>query len=226
MRLAALSACLLGGLVFWNGSSAAAEARRPIVVTFVGDSVPAAIDYVRAAREELGRGIVVHLDLQVCRRLASPSCAFAGSTPPSALETVHAEGRSLGQILIVDVGYNDSDTYYRRGMDEVVTAAERDGVRAIIWVNLRETRSVYRWTNLEIRTEASRRALIQVVDWNAASRGRPWFGTDGLHLNAAGAEGLVALLRPLIFELAGTNVLCGSAAAAAPHTVCVRTPDP
>jgi hypothetical protein len=211
--------------VVWLVCSAAASARRPIVVTFVGDSVPAALDYVPAAREELSRGLVMRLDLLVCRRLATESCSFAGSTPPSALETVRDEGRELGQILIIDVGYNDSDASYREGMAEVVEAAEADGVRAIIWVNLRETRSNYYWTNVAIRAEAERRRFIQVLDWNAASRGRPWFASDGLHLNAAGAEGLAALLRPLIFELEDTNILCGSAAASPPQTVCVRPSD-
>ena len=45
-------------------------------VTFVGDSVPASITYVPAARAELERGLSVRLDLRVCRRLVQPSCAF------------------------------------------------------------------------------------------------------------------------------------------------------
>jgi lysophospholipase L1-like esterase len=46
-----------------------------------------------------------------------------------------------------------------------------------------------------IRTEAKRWPSVRVVDWNAHSRGRPWFREDGLHLNAAGAVALARLLR-------------------------------
>lgn len=223
MRLACFSACLLVWLVLFSGGAGATKPRQPIVVTFVGDSVPAAINYVSTARDELEHGLVMHLDLQICRRLASEGCSYRGGTPPSALDALRNAGGTLGQILIVDVGYNDSDQTYREGMQEVVQAAVADGVSAIIWVNLRETRSNYYWTNVAIRTEAKLRPMIQVVDWNAASQGRAWFGSDGLHLNAAGAEGLADLLRPLILELAATHTFCGSAAAAdANNKLCVR----
>ena len=46
-------------------------------------------------------------------------------------------------------------------------------------------------------------AKIAVADWNAFSRGKPWFREDGLHLTPSGAMGLARLLRPLV--LAGTS---------------------
>ena len=72
-------------------------------------------------------------------------------------------------------------------------------VEGIVWVTLRETRDIYRRTNVAIRSEAKRWPQVQVADWNAHSSGRPWFRDDGLHLNAGGASGLAALLRPLVF---------------------------
>jgi lysophospholipase L1-like esterase len=42
-----------------------------------------------------------------------------------------------------------------------------------------------------------------VADWNAYSRGKPWFGADGLHLSATGAVRLAHFLRPLV--LAGVS---------------------
>ena len=91
----------------------AAPARSPLPVTFVGDSVPASISYVPAAQAQLRRGLKVRLDLRVCRRLVQPSCTYQGETPPSALEVVEGYGRSLGRVLIVDVGYNESAHGYR-----------------------------------------------------------------------------------------------------------------
>ena len=42
-----------------------------------------------------------------------------------------------------------------------------------------------------------------VADWNAYSRGKAWFGEDGLHLSATGAMRLARFLRPLV--LAGVS---------------------
>ena len=36
---------------------------------------------------------------------------------------------------------------------------------------------------------------MRIADWNAVSAGRPWFASDGLHLNAKGAMALAGLLR-------------------------------
>jgi hypothetical protein len=188
----------LGSLGVWAG---VADAQR-FEVTFVGDSVPAAIGYVGAAQQELARGLDVDLDLLVCRRLVTTGCRYRGSSPPSALDTIRSAGAGLGDVLVVDVGYNDSDQTYREGMDEVIRAAKAEGVKRIVWVTLRETRENYHWTNVTIRSEAKRWPIIEVADWNAYSQGRPWFGSDGLHLNAAGAEGLATFLRPLILEAA------------------------
>lgn len=171
-------------------------------MTFIGDSVPAAIDYVSIARAQLSRGLDVRLDLRVCRRLASRGCPYQGFTPPSALDVVRAERRSLGSVLVIDVGYNESASTYRAGMRQIIRTAFANGVKGIVWVTLRETRDIYHWTNIVIRSEAKLWPRVVVADWNSYSAGRPWFGPDGLHLNSAGAEGLVDLLRPIVLRAA------------------------
>jgi hypothetical protein len=180
----------------------AADAGGPVPVTFVGDSVPASIGYIPSAQALLRRGMNVRLDLEVCRRLAQRSCAFQGSTPTSALEAVRGYGRSLGRVLVVDVGYNETSDGYRRGIDRVMRAALAQGAVGVVWVTLQETRSIYRSTNAAIRTAAKRWPQLVVADWNAYSRGKPWFGDDGLHLTSTGATALAAFLRPFVWKAA------------------------
>ena len=52
-----------------------------------------------------------------------------------------------------------------------------------------------------IRQAAGRWKGFSLADWNAASSGKPWFGSDGLHLNSAGAFALSGLLREKVLGL-------------------------
>jgi hypothetical protein len=106
-------------------------------------------------------------------------------------------------VLVVNVGYNESAQGYRKGIDEVMRAALRQGANGVVWVTLREARDVYRWTNIAIRTAAERWPQLVVADWDRYSRGKPWLGPDGLHLTPTGAEALAAFLRPYVFRAAG-----------------------
>jgi hypothetical protein len=174
----------------------------PIHVTFVGDSVPASIDYVPEARKTLDRGLRMKLDLKVCRRLVAPSCPYDGSTPTTALQAIRGYGPKLGDVLIVDVGYNDYSGTYRDQMREVIKQADAQGVRGIVWVTMRQARSSYDWTNHVIKTEARKWPNVSVADWNSESKGKPWFGSDGLHLDDSGADHLASFLRPYIYRAA------------------------
>jgi hypothetical protein len=178
----------------------AGAAKHPPRVTFVGDSVAASLAYVTSARAELRAGMRVTLDLRVCRRLVQPSCAYQGSAPTTALQAVQGYGRSLGDVLIVKVGYNESAQGYRRGIDRVMRAALAQGAKEVVWVTLRETRSIYHWTNVAIRRAAQRWPQLVVADWNAYSSGRPWFGDDGLHLTTTGANALAVFLHRSVVE--------------------------
>jgi hypothetical protein len=188
------------------GASAAAAAhtgkQAPVRATFVGDSVSASILYTTTAQKQLAKGVKVRLDLKVCRRLVQPSCPYQGSTPSTALQAVRSYGRSLGNVLIVKVGYNESSSGYGKGIDQVMRAALADGAHGVVWVTLRESRDIYRSTNVAIRQAAKRWPQLVVADWNAYSAGKPWFGSDGLHLTAAGADGLATFLRQYVIRAA------------------------
>jgi hypothetical protein len=174
-------------------------------VTIIGDSVMASFVYVPAARRYLGRGLDLRSDAVVCRRLVAASCPFQGATPATALQVVGAEGRRLGPVVVIDVGYNDWAAVY--DVDRVMRALEAAGVRSVIWVTLREAgpnASIYARSNARIRAAGKRwqRSLV-VADWNSYSRGREWFRGDELHLSVTGAMALARFLRPLV--LAGAH---------------------
>jgi hypothetical protein len=81
-------------------------------------------------------------------------------------------------------------------------AALAQGAIGVVWVTLRETRDIYRETNVAIRTAAKRWSQLVVADWQAYSSGKRWFGRDGLHLTATGATALAAFLRSYVSRAA------------------------
>jgi hypothetical protein len=180
--------------------SASAQQSAKTRVTVIGDSVAASFDYVPAARRYLGKGLDLRSDAVVCRRLVAASCPFQGSTPSTALQVVGAEGRALGPVVVINVGYNDWAAVY--DVDRVMRALKAAGVHTVIWVTLREAgayASIYAQTNARIQNADKRwRKSLVVADWNRYSRGKPWFKEDGLHLTPSGALGLARLLRPLV----------------------------
>ncbi|HXV34708.1 MAG TPA: hypothetical protein VD769_11915 [Gaiellaceae bacterium] len=206
-RRTLILACVLAALVALGPAAGSAGAVR---LTFIGDSKAAGIEFSAPAKRLLARGHIVRRDLKVCRRLVAPSCAYKGVTPLTALQAVRRYGTSLGRVLVIDVGYNDSSATYRGQMIRVIKAAKARGVKGIVWVNLKAVRTNYRRINTIINQVASGRPIVRVANWNAYSRGKTsWFATwdtEKIHLTSAGAVGLVRLVRkhiPLAAQGAG-----------------------
>lgn len=174
-----------------TGPAVAAE--KPPRVTVIGDSVQASFGYVPRAVSRLGKGFDLKMDARVCRRLISSSCSYNGSTPETALQVIRRKGGALGSVVVMNVGYNEGSSGY--DVNAVMRALRRAGVDHVVWVTLREQRSVYTSINGRIRQADGRWKLLTVADWNAASAGKPWFGSDGLHLNSSGAYALSGLIR-------------------------------
>jgi lysophospholipase L1-like esterase len=164
-------------------------------VTFIGDSVAASLLYVDDATRRLRKGFDLHLELKVCRRLVATSCTYQGETPATALQVIESSGSALGDAVVIMVGYNDSASTYRSGLDQVMRALVRAGVDGVVWVTLGESRDNYRLINGVIRKAASRYARLTVADWASLSNGKDWFGSDGLHLEPDGAVALARLIR-------------------------------
>lgn len=182
------------------GGASAREAERP-KVTFIGDSVAASLLFVPDARRRLGRGLNLRLDLEVCRRLVQESCTYQGSRPATALQVVQSTGSALGDVAVVMVGFNDSASTYRSGLDQVMRALRRAGVDDVVWVTLTEERENYRLINGVIRNAAARWPELDIADWAATSRGKSWFAGDGLHLEPDGALALAKLLRTRVLAV-------------------------
>jgi hypothetical protein len=187
-----LSAAIVAALLAASPAAAAGETR----VTVIGDSVQASFGYVPKAVRRLAKGFDLKMDAVVCRRLISSSCRYNGVTPKTALQVVQSKGKALGSVVVMNVGYNEGSGTY--DVNAVMKALRKAGVEHVVWVTLREKRSVYAAINARIRQAAGRWKGFTVADWNAVSSGKQWFGGDGLHLNSAGAFALSGLLRQKI----------------------------
>ena len=145
--------------------------KKPVPVTFIGDSVAASISYTPSAQSVLSRGLNVRLDLRVCRRLATSGCPYQGSTPPNALQAVQSLGRLLARC-----SWSMSATTSRlpgtAGHRSDHARSPRTRGKGVVWVTLREERDIYVQTNIAIRTAAKRWPELQVADWNAYSGGK------------------------------------------------------
>jgi peptidoglycan/LPS O-acetylase OafA/YrhL len=182
------------------GALTALAAKAPVQATIVSDSVAETIDETPQSLQALTRGLRLRLELKICRRVVLPSCTYQGVTPPPALQAIRSLGRTLGPVLVVDVGYNDDSTGYGAAIDQVMRAALAQGAREVIWLTLREFgnyASVYRETNAAIRQAARRWPEMRVADWNAYSTGKPWFADD-VHPSPAGAVDLAQFIRSYI----------------------------
>ncbi len=172
----------------------ALTARVPEVTVF-GDSVAATFDWVPGTREAIAEGMSVRYDLRSCRRLIAAPCP---PDPPSVLSSVQSLPGSLGDVAVINVGYNDWEGTY--DVPRVMRARRARGVRRVVWVTLRGIQSSYRGINSGIRRAAGRSGRIQVADWDQASQGQAWFGSDHVHLTTVGGWGLAAFTRREIRE--------------------------
>ena len=190
LAIGILSAVIASVLAVTGPAVAAEKTPR---VTVIGDSVQASFGYVPRAVSRLGKGFDLKMDARVCRRLITSSCSYNGSTPQTALQIIKSRGDALGSVVVINVGYNEGSSGY--DVNAVMRALRSAGVDHVVWVTLRERRRVYTSINGKIRQAEGRWKLLSVADWNAVSAGKPWFGSDGLHLNSSGAYALSGLIR-------------------------------
>jgi hypothetical protein len=171
-------------------------------VTVIGDSVVTAVQYTAQARAVLGQNVEVRFLAAVCRRLVQPSCWYRGTRPQTALDLIQGAGGSLGATVVVESGYNEYVDQYPSDLDTIMRALGAAGVQTVLWLTLREERTSYATMNTQIRAATERWPQLVVVDWNAASRNRPWFTGDGLHLDYDGTLGMARLLRKYVVTYA------------------------
>lgn len=184
-------------------ASAAAAAPKPKPrVTLITDSVGAALGWDSTAAHAFEAGLDARLELGPCRRLASTGCPVAGEVPPSALDLIRQLGRGLGSNVVIEVGYNDDPHAYAAGIGEVLRALDAAHVQHVFWVTLHSSSGVYAETNQVIRSAAARRRNVSVIDFDACAAGHDdWFDAAGVHLSAAGAEGLARCLHDGVLQV-------------------------
>jgi hypothetical protein len=183
-------------------ASATSAVRTKPRVTVLGDSIVTAVASTPPARALLGRQVDLDFEAVPCRRLVQPSCWDNGTRPPTAMDVIRSSGASLGETVVVESGYNEYVQVYSQDIDTVMQALVDSGVQTVLWMTLREQRPDYATMNGQVRAAAARWPQLVVVDWNAASRDRPWFNDDGLHLSEQGAFGMARLLRKFVARYA------------------------
>ena len=72
--------------------------------------------------------------------LSPTGACTTASGPPSALDAIRDLGPALGQVAVVDVGYNDTPSGFAAGIDRVMRALVDAGVDQVVWITLRERR--------------------------------------------------------------------------------------
>jgi hypothetical protein len=150
-------------------SATAAPRPQPTILAF-GESVM--LQSANALAIDLGP---VRVDAAVGRQI---------NTGISILEHREATG-ALAETVIVQLGNNGP--FYDGQFDEIM-AALRD-VPTVIWINVRVPREWEAHNNRIIASGVRRYPNARMVDWNAATAGRPdLFWKDGYHPRPAGAR--------------------------------------
>src|SRR6185436_12382063 len=173
--LRALLASIVLGALLGVGAPGASVTAAPRV-TLVADSVGGVLFWQRQAREELGRGIDLRIDIRTCRRLVTEGCVYDGERPPSALDAIRDLGPALGQVAVIDVGYNDAPSGFAAGIDRVMRALVDAGVDQVVWITLRERQPSWADIKDQIREARKRWPQLAVGDWELESRDHDdWF---------------------------------------------------
>jgi hypothetical protein len=155
-------------------------------VTIFGDSVASALNWDTTAKNEIKKSNRVTFELQPCGRLSTPGCF--SPPPPSVLSEVRTLGRKIGPTVVILVGYNDDPHVYAAGIDHVLRAMHKRGVRHALWLTLRPVYKQYRITNSVIRGASHRFSWMKVVPWGGYSwKHKSWFASDGIHFTGTGA---------------------------------------
>jgi hypothetical protein len=116
-------------------------------------------------------------------------------------------------LVVVELGYNDSPSSFASSIDAMMTALQKSGVREVAWVNMADIRTVngqslYGPANAALQAARSRWSNLTVLDWNAASAGpeRPRWFTDGVHLTATGQAQFALWVRQAMVSAVDTRL--------------------
>ncbi|MGN7471212.1 acyltransferase family protein [Brevibacillus sp. SAFN-007a] len=144
--------------------------------TAIGDSVMLDVEPYLA---KLLPGIVI--DGKVGRQM---------SQAPDTIAALKAQGR-LGNRVIIELGTNGP--FGKRQLDKLLQALH--GAEQIVLINTRVPRPWESVVNQTLADVAAAHPNIKLIDWHAASAGKPsYFYKDGVHLNSEGARAYALLV--------------------------------
>ncbi|MFN3255059.1 MAG: SpoIID/LytB domain-containing protein [Ilumatobacter sp.] len=117
-------------------------------------------------------------------------------------------------LVLVELGYNDTPANFASDIDAMMTALQARGVRRVAWVNMADIRTsngqlVYTQANAALDAATARWPQLTVLDWEAASDTpeRPRWFSDGVHLTTTGQAQFALWLRSQLLELAPSHYL-------------------
>lgn len=111
-------------------------------------------------------------------------------------------------LVVVELGYNDTPSTMPERIDAVMTALADRQVGLVVWPNLSTRRSGYDYASTNAALDAARSDWpnLVVADWNAHSghaSAHRWFQSDGVHLTSTGDAEFSLFLRDRILQLLG-----------------------
>jgi hypothetical protein len=181
--------------------AAAAPSVRPHV-TFISDSVGAAISFDVGAKSILGSGVDLSLEPAAARMLGPGPLDIVG--PPTVLDLIGRLGHQLGQTVVVQIGDNDYRSTYATNMEAALDALRAEGVKHVLWLTLHVSaeHTSFAGMNDAIAAAAVRHPDLTVLDWNAYTASHPdWFQPDGIHLTGAGPRALARFVHTALVKL-------------------------
>ena len=116
-------------------------------------------------------------------------------------------------LVVVELGYNDSPSAMPARIDALMTALTNRGVGRVAWVTVseRRTSTQFSLTNAAINAAVNRWSNLSVFDWESASDDVPahrWFA-DNVHLSATGRAEFALFLREQVFGVSGRPLVPG-----------------
>ena len=169
------------------------------VVTVIGDSVADGMEHNPVALNRLNRDFTLNLQTEGCRRLATQSCTIVGEPAPPA--NVVTLAKRLGPKVLGGSSWSRRRTTTTliastATSAKVMRTLDAEGVKRVVWLTLREAKSVYAVSNADIEEESGKWPTLTVADWNSYSASRPdWFEADGVHLTLAGSTALAVFIQ-------------------------------
>jgi hypothetical protein len=113
-----------------------------------------------------------------------------------AISTFQSAGPALGDVVVLDLGYNDASdpAVFRTRIDGAMAALA--GVREVIWLNQHDWGPGRAGMNAELAAAPARYSNLTVIDWNAEVAAHPdYVYADQIHLTPAGQNGMATVVR-------------------------------